>query len=80
MTNKSRISNNFFLRSTLTELAKDQKKFAQIRKYDADDATDAESIQIEKEASAISFLEFLKKARTGESSKFYFLNYLMIHK
>ena len=78
MTNKSRISNQFFC-STLTELAKEQKKFAQIRKYDADDASDAESIQIEKEASAISFLEFLKKARTGESSKL-LLNYLMIHK
>lgn len=53
--------------STLAELAKEQKKFAQIRKLDADDASDAESIEIEKEATAISFLEFLKKARTGEA-------------
>jgi hypothetical protein len=67
--------------STLTELAKEQKKFAQIRRYDSDDASDAESIQIDKEASAISFLEFLKKARTGETSKLvHSLDYLMIHK
>ena len=56
-----------FFQDTLAELAKEQKKFAQIRKHDADDASDAESIEIEKEATAISFLEFLKKARTGES-------------
>ena len=69
MTNESRHSNPhfLFLSSTLTELAKEQKKFAQIRKYDAADASDAESIETEKEASAISFLDFLKKARTGEA-------------
>ncbi|KAL7520769.1 hypothetical protein ACHAWX_005480 [Stephanocyclus meneghinianus] len=53
-------------RSTLAELAKEQKKSAALRKHDADDASDAESIETEKEASAESFLEFLKKARTGE--------------
>ena len=53
--------------STLAELAKEQRKFAQIRKNDADVSSDAESIEIEKEATAISFLEFLKKARTGEA-------------
>jgi aryl carrier-like protein len=52
--------------STLAELAKEQKKSATLRKANADDASDAESIEIEKEASAESFLEFLKKARTGE--------------
>jgi len=62
-----RISIAGFFQDTLAELAKEQKKFAQIRKLDADDASDAESIEIEKEATAISFLEFLKKARTGEA-------------
>eukprot|EP00571_Detonula_confervacea_P010644 CAMPEP_0172306976 /NCGR_PEP_ID=MMETSP1058-20130122/7927_1 /TAXON_ID=83371 /ORGANISM="Detonula confervacea, Strain CCMP 353" /LENGTH=721 /DNA_ID=CAMNT_0013019031 /DNA_START=532 /DNA_END=2697 /DNA_ORIENTATION=- len=62
-----RISMAGFFQDTLAELAKEQKKFAQIRKRDADDASDAESIEIEKEATAISFLEFLKKARTGEA-------------
>lgn len=52
--------------STLAELAKEQKKSATLRKANADDASDAESIETEKEASAESFLEFLKKARTGE--------------
>ena len=65
-----RLSMAGFFQDTLTELAKEQKKFAQIRKrYDSDDATDSESVQAEceKEASASSFLEFLKKARTGEA-------------
>jgi len=65
-----RLSMAGFFQDTLTELAKEQKKFAQIRKrYDSDDATDSDSVQAEceKEASASSFLEFLKKARTGEA-------------
>ncbi|EED95520.1 predicted protein, partial [Thalassiosira pseudonana CCMP1335] len=35
-------------------------------KHDAVEESDAESIEIEKEASAASFLDFLKQARTGE--------------
>lgn len=62
-----RISMAGFFQDTLAELAKEQRKFAQIRKNDADVSSDAESIEIEKEATAISFLEFLKKARTGEA-------------
>ena len=62
-----RISMAGFFQDTLAELAKEQKKFAQIRKHDADDASDAESIEIEKEATASSFLGFLKKARLGEA-------------
>ena len=62
------------IHSSLTELAKEQKKAAitEIKKHD--DATDDEDNQvtkeskeiIAKEASAASFLEFLKKARTGQ--------------
>ncbi|KAL3804386.1 hypothetical protein HJC23_011314 [Cyclotella cryptica] len=61
-----RISMASFFQDTLAELAKEQKKSAALRKHNADDASDAESIETEKEASAESFLEFLKKARTGE--------------
>lgn len=56
----------FICCSTLAELAKEQKKSATLRKANADDKSDAESIEMEKEASAEAFLEFLKKARTGE--------------
>mmetsp|Transcript_13323 Transcript_13323/g.26752 ORF Transcript_13323/g.26752 Transcript_13323/m.26752 type:complete len:935 (-) Transcript_13323:2303-5107(-) len=62
-----RISMAGFFQDTLAELAKEQKKFAELRKRDADDSSDAETIETEKEASAASFLEFLKKARTGEA-------------
>jgi len=61
-----RISMAGFFQDTLTELAKEQKKSAEIRKHDAVEESDAESIEIEKEASAASFLDFLKQARTGE--------------
>lgn len=62
-----RISMAGFFQDTLTELAKEQKKFAQIRKQDADEASDAESMESKKEETAASFLEFLKKARTGKA-------------
>ena len=62
-----RISMAGFFQDTLRGLAKEQKKFAQIRKHDADESSDAESIEIEKEATASSFLGFLKKARQGEA-------------
>lgn len=52
--------------STLTELAKEQKKSATLRKANTDEASDAESIEMEKEDSAKTFLEFLQKARSGE--------------
>ena len=61
-----RISMAGFFQDTLTELAKEQKKFAEIRKKDAADESDAESMELKKEESAASFLEFLKKARTGK--------------
>jgi LETM1 and EF-hand domain-containing protein 1 len=61
-----RISMAGFFQDTLTELAKEQKKFAQIRKQDAADASDAKSMELKKEETAASFLEFLKKARTGK--------------
>jgi len=66
-----RISMAGFFQDTLTELAKEQKKVAtEVRKHDVandDKDFDQESIEIiAKEASASSFLEFLKKARTGE--------------
>lgn len=62
-----RISMAGFFQDTLTELAKEQKKFAEIRKRDAADASDAESMELKKEETAESFLEFLKKARTGKA-------------
>ena len=61
-----RISMAGFFQDTLTELAKEQKKFAEIRKRDAADASDAESMELKKEETAASFLDFLKKARTGK--------------
>ncbi|KAL7435259.1 hypothetical protein ACHAXM_004554 [Skeletonema potamos] len=61
-----RISMAGFFQDTLTELAKEQKKFAQIRKQDAADASDAKSMESKKEETAASFLDFLKKARTGK--------------
>ena len=61
-----RISMAGFFQDTLTELAKEQKKFAQIRKEDASDASDVKSMESKKEETAASFLEFLKKARTGK--------------
>lgn len=48
-------------------MAKEQKKFAQLRKTDSDIASDVQTIEKEKEASATSFLDFLKKARTGQA-------------
>mmetsp|Transcript_20782 Transcript_20782/g.34250 ORF Transcript_20782/g.34250 Transcript_20782/m.34250 type:complete len:934 (-) Transcript_20782:1999-4800(-) len=61
-----RISMAGFFQDTLTELAKEQKKFAEIRKRDAADASDAKSMELKKEETAASFLDFLKKARTGK--------------
>jgi len=62
-----RISMAGFFQDTLTELAKEQKKFAEIRKQDAADASDAKSMESKKEETAASFLDFLKKARTGKA-------------
>jgi len=66
---QTRISMAGFFQDTLAELAKEQKKDAQLRKNHADEASDTESIKIAKReaSSASSFLEFLKKARTGEA-------------
>jgi len=61
-----RISMAGFFQDTLAELAKEQKKSATLRKANTDEASDAESIEMEKEDSAKTFLEFLQKARSGE--------------
>ncbi|KAL7445473.1 hypothetical protein ACHAXH_007278 [Discostella pseudostelligera] len=74
-----RISMAGFFQDTLAELAKEQKKFAQqLRKTDSSptttdasssssDSNDTTQQLSEKEASATSFLSFLKKARTGQA-------------
>jgi len=61
-----RISMAGFFQDTLGQLAKEQKKFAEIRKKDTAEESDAESLEKDKASTAASFLDFLKKARTGE--------------
>ncbi|KAL7551110.1 hypothetical protein ACHAWF_014310, partial [Thalassiosira exigua] len=62
-----RISMAGFFQDTLTELAKEQKKVVQLKKDASDLCEDAESVLSKKEATATSFLEFQKKARTGKA-------------
>uniref|UniRef100_A0A7S1Y8D5 Mitochondrial proton/calcium exchanger protein n=1 Tax=Grammatophora oceanica TaxID=210454 RepID=A0A7S1Y8D5_9STRA len=72
---KSRIAMAQFFQETLQEMAKDQKKQAASRRKsalgkdeeaDTDGAVDEDCIEVKKEDTARSFLEFLEKARKGE--------------
>merc|ERR1719416_313817 len=55
-----------FFQDSLRELAKDQKKVATKNRKRNDENSEDNSSAAAKEESASSFLEFLKKARTGQ--------------
>eukprot|EP00578_Thalassiosira_sp_NH16_P023734 CAMPEP_0181085782 /NCGR_PEP_ID=MMETSP1071-20121207/5406_1 /TAXON_ID=35127 /ORGANISM="Thalassiosira sp., Strain NH16" /LENGTH=961 /DNA_ID=CAMNT_0023167593 /DNA_START=75 /DNA_END=2957 /DNA_ORIENTATION=- len=61
-----RISMAGFFQDSLRELAKDQKKVATKNRKRNDENSEDNSSAAAKEESASSFLEFLKKARTGQ--------------